>query len=563
MAESNIWKQALLRLRAAGDGNAQIAEIQHCGKFHLVSPSMVKSYYDTLLFIITNAFDEKSHNLAETELTRLISIINRHKTNKKWQHLLCNSGLPYTEMRCQFSTSLIKWLLETFPKKVEPLDAGLNIDIFQQLSQSALPGIEFHHTTQGRYNIWNRIKWLSGHYRNEAALEWLITLIDQQEWPPVLKDQLYDKLKIFVKWTLGPDEVGMSFNRLPVQSVYFQRTVKFKTTSLTILKTLVKEPLPLSLKEKEKLISVIRSSLAFHARETDPVTFSDPGETFLYEMGEGIQIALTGMIKERRLALESYIGYMVFKNGLPVSYGGGWIWGHRCKIGINIYPPFRGGDSNKLFCQIMRLYFQVYHVRRFVVKPYQFGKGNPEGLKSGAFWFYYKLGFRPVNAEIRKIADLEWEKIKSGDKYRTPLSLLKKFTACNKEWEPEITNYSFIDADKISIAITEMIKRRYKGDRKIAIEKSMLELKRFLGFKRLPNFTAVEKKVWHNWCLLFVCLQGTDSWTGTDRKKFQQLLESKSSGHERDFIHQLQEHKRLQVSIEAMLNDDNTRVSKK
>jgi hypothetical protein len=340
---------------------------------------------------------------------------------------------------------------------------------------------------------------------------------------------------------------------LPVQSVYFRRRLKYKTASLTILETPVKKPLSLSIAEKEKIISVLRSSLAFHARETDPVSFADTGETFLYEMGEGIQIVLTGMIKERRLALESYIGYMAFKNGIPVSYGGGWIWGHRCKIGINIYPPFRGGDSDTLFCQIMRLYFQVYHVRRFVVKPYQFGKGNPEGLKSGAFWFYYKLGFRPVNAEIRKLADLEWDKIKSGNKYRTPVSLLKKFTACNKEWEPEITHHSFFDADKISIAITEMIKRRFEGDRKIAIEKSMLELKRFLRLKRLPHITPVEKKVWHNWCLLFVCLPGTDSWNATDRKKFHQILETKSKGHEIDFIHQLQEHKYFWVSIEAML----------
>ena len=42
--------------------------------------------------------------------------------------------------------------------------------------------------------------------------------------------------------------------------------------------------------------------------------------------------------------------------------------------------------------------------QKFVVKPYQFGKGNPEGLKSGAFWFYYRLGFRPVRDDIREQA---------------------------------------------------------------------------------------------------------------------------------------------------------------
>jgi hypothetical protein len=104
----------------------------------------------------------------------------------------------------------------------------LNVDIFQQLSQSALPGI-VHHTTQGKYNIWNRIKWLSGHYRNSAALQWLINLIDQQDWTPVLKDQLYDRLKVFIIWKLIDDKAAISFTRWPVRSVFFKSSVKLKT----------------------------------------------------------------------------------------------------------------------------------------------------------------------------------------------------------------------------------------------------------------------------------------------------------------------------------------------
>ena len=34
---------------------------------------------------------------------------------------------------------------------------------------------------------------------------------------------------------------------------------------------------------------------------------------------------------------------------------------------------------------------------RFVVEPSQFGGTNKEGLLSGAFWFYYRLGFRPID----------------------------------------------------------------------------------------------------------------------------------------------------------------------
>lgn len=102
--------------------------------------------------------------------------------------------------------------------------------------------------------------------------------------------------------------------------------------------------------------------------------------------------------------MESYIGYLVLKNNIPVSYGGGWIFGERCQFGINILQSFRGGESGLIICEILRVYHQHFGVTRFVVKPYQFGLHNPEAIKTGAFWFYYKLGFRPENEQLKEQA---------------------------------------------------------------------------------------------------------------------------------------------------------------
>ena len=345
-------------------------------------------------------------------MQRLASVLKIHKDKNRWQYALSSSGLPYTEIRCQYSASLVQWLLETYPKHVVPVESGAPHEMFRELCQVALPGIEFHDTTQGQHNIWSRIRLLSRHQRNANSLQWLLDMIDQQDWPPLLKDQVYDRLKIFVCWKPTDEMVSRTFLRRPVSNVHYRNPVREKIDSLSILRRKVSKPLTLSGIEKTELVNMLRTSLALYARETDPVTFADPDETFLYDLGDGLQIALTGMVKERRLSLESYIGYMAFKNGLPVSYGGGWIWGHRCKIGINIYPPFRGGESDKLFCQILRLYFQVYTVRRFVVKPYQFGKGNPEGLKEQAhFGFTINSVSGRLMRDIKKMAESEWEKI--------------------------------------------------------------------------------------------------------------------------------------------------------
>ena len=39
----------------------------------------------------------------------------------------------------------------------------------------------------------------------------------------------------------------------------------------------------------------------------------------------------------------------------------------------------------------------------FTIVPYQLGDGNDEAIASGAWWFYYKLGFRPRDAATRRL----------------------------------------------------------------------------------------------------------------------------------------------------------------
>jgi len=41
------------------------------------------------------------------------------------------------------------------------------------------------------------------------------------------------------------------------------------------------------------------------------------------------------------------------------------------------------------------------------MRRYQVGWQNPEGIETGSFWFYYKLGFRPIDARVRELAAVE------------------------------------------------------------------------------------------------------------------------------------------------------------
>src|SRR6185436_9582461 len=109
-------------------------------------------------------------------------------------------------------------------------------------------------------------------------------------------------------------------------------------------------------------------------------------------------------------------------------YGGGWPFLGTCKIGVNIFAPFRGGESALLFGQVLRVYRQCFGVGRFVAEPSQFGGTNREGLRSGAFWFYYRLGFRPINRDAARRASDVWSRMAGQSGYRLSERQLRTFT---------------------------------------------------------------------------------------------------------------------------------------
>ncbi len=524
----------IYQLRKSADAKSRLEALRVCSKLYINNPVVLKEYHDTLLFLCAYPESIKLRELALSELGRLAQIV-KQQDGFRWQHTLSGSGLPYTELRCQYSRTLSAWLLKQFPGQVYPAESAADADTVKQIFQSLLPSIEFERSTHGDLNTWNRIKLLSGNYFDPPALKWLLELIEQKELPVLIKDQLYDNLKIYLGWKLNENSFNRSFISLPVKHIFCQTVSRRKINSCRLINKPISKPISLSGNERKNILGIARAALAFYYRETDPFTYASGNEVEAFEMGKGLTIALFGMEKERRLSLDSYIGFMAFKNGIPVSYGGGWLFGHRCKIGVNIYPSFRGGDSAWLFCQVLRLYYQHYNVHRFVVKPYQFGKGNPEGLKSGAFWFYYKIGFRPVNESIRAIAAEEWRKLQSDKSYRTAVSVLKSFTACNKEWVVHKKSIADPPARDLSILITNTIRQQFGGDREKAIKAGSRALKSILKPANISELTTI-REAWENWSLLFITHSLTKKWTETNRRQWLHLLQLKSRGKERDFV---------------------------
>src|SRR5204863_1254720 len=155
-------------------------------------------------------------------------------------------------------------------------------------------------------------------------------------------------------------------------------------------------------------------------------TYADAVRVIKAEFGRGTVVYVVGVPPGNRLPLRAYHAAMMFKNGVPIGYFEGLSFFERMESGFNLYYTFRDGETAWLYARTLNVMHHFTGATAFSLDPYQIGYENEEGIESGAFWFYRKLGFRPTRREVLKLALREEEKIAKRKGYRTPAATLRR-----------------------------------------------------------------------------------------------------------------------------------------
>src|SRR5258705_1170544 len=209
--------------------------------------------------------------------------------------------------------------------------------------------------------------------------------------------------------------------------IHDQQSIQGREISLVT--ELSSPPIPiqnLSRDEGQKILDLARETSAVRYRELHGFTYGDARRVLKAELGRGTEVFVTGVPVEARLPLRAYHAALIFKNGVPGAYFEGLSICERIESGFNLYYTLRHGETAWLYARILRLMRQLLGVTVFSIDPYQVGHENEEGIESGAFWFYRKLGFRPVSQELMKLTEAEEQKVAETPGYRTPARTLKR-----------------------------------------------------------------------------------------------------------------------------------------
>ena len=396
--------------------------------------------HETLLFL--RAYPQGASVLSQVEKTlrTLARVVPKLRDKDLDLSPLDNpevSGIAGTRVTSNFSYVIVCWLVAKYPKQLSiDWDWFEEEDRFGATMPRFMPLLEEEAMVEAHVPYRD---WLRAARRRENEVAWLIGQFESMNVSENVKSELYDSLKLHLTWRFGfrSSRTGM---KLPVSKVFFHNQPLIQRRDISLSVELLSPPIPIEEVSRAlgaKILDIARETSAVRYRELHGFTYGDSRRVLKASLGRGTEAFVIGVPPEHRLPLRAYHAALIFKNGVPVAYFEGLSLFERMESGFNLYYTFRDGETAWLYARILRLMRQLLGVTVFSIEPYQIGHENEEGIESGAFWFYRKLGFRPVRPELMKLTLSEEQKIAARRDYRTSARTLRRLAAGHLLFELE------------------------------------------------------------------------------------------------------------------------------
>jgi len=464
------------------------------------------------------------------------------------------SGIAGTIMEDTPSFDVARWLVRRMPGQVEI--AWDNYEPGRELGTTGprfLPLLEDDANVEADTPFERWLQTASG--KKSATARWLIEGFESLPLPDQQKAELYESLRIPLRWNLGNSRITRTRNWKPAKKVFYHQSPFISRSQVSLSEELAKRPPALkrlSLQEGQAVVEQIREIMLVRYRELYGTTLADPRSVVRVDLGDykaarGIELFLWNLPPDRRLPLRAYVAGLTLKNGVPINYIEAIGLCEWMEVGFNTFYTFRGGEAGWIYAQVLRSLCHLMGTTVVSVYPYQLGHENDEALESGAFWFYRKLGFRPGKPELMKLVQQEEKKIAADPKYRTRARTLKRLASGHVFYDlpgTEVGAWDGFSTRNIGLRVNEGMARDFDGDSTRMRAHCVRSLERRLGV-RTRSWKPLEKAAFENFAL--VLGDGTElhRWQEKEKRDLIDLILAKSKPDEMRYLHLSQKHSRL------------------
>jgi hypothetical protein len=534
-----------------GTAAAKLALLDALGRRPLPTASAVLRFHECLAYL--RAYPDDGRVLARAEA--LLAAFSRRSDLRRRREELADSGVAGTAITYAYYFPTARWLARKWPDRLR-----VDWESFEHrdrlvgqlpllLPYSESPALDYLEIDPRRW-----IERLKGPRETDGTF--LVRRFERFPGDEFARQAAFEENDPVLRLEPGPDTPSRTLARYARSPVVFQRRPldRARPDLRIAIAGGPRRVRAVSPGDGEKLIDLARGAMITRARDLDVFMHADPRDVRLVEFGDGLQFAAMGMVPERRLLLETVTGFLTLKNGVPLGYVLSSTLFRSSEVAYNVFETFRGGESAAIFGKVLAMIRALFGADTFTLDPYQLGYGNQEGLRSGAWWFYYKLGFRPDHPEARRIVRRELALMKKSPGRRTPLGTLETLAShpVFYEWSGARREVlGRIDLGAIGGAVSRTLaaygSAREEGIRDCADRAALL-----LGVRSFRGWTAGERLAWERWGPVVASLRGVERWPAGDRKALGAVIRAKGGRREAEFVRLFDAHPRLGSALLAL-----------
>jgi hypothetical protein len=469
-----------------------------------------------------------------------------------------NSGIAGTDIVYQFGAPTARWLAAEFGPRLtiawDAIDDRSRIPGHLLLAARAaeVPGFDEPPIADPR-------AWLGRLRGRETDAVFVVGNLARIEASELVRDRLFDDLNLAFRLdgrAARPSRTAARWPRAPV-TIAPHRATPSRRPDLRLESR--RRPLSIreaSASEAREIIALAHESMVTRERDLDAFASADERDVRIVEWERGLQFACLGVQPSRRFLLEAVYAFLVLQNGVPVGYALASALFGSSEIAFNLFETFRGGQTAWIYVRLAATTRTLFGSDTFVVYPFQLGHENDEGLRSGAWWFYFKLGFRPREPGLAPVVDREAARVARDASYRTPLSTLRQlvrhhlFFSFGRVREDAI---GVLPTERIGLAVTAFLNESFGTDRVAAEEACCDRAASLLGLRRWRTLRGGEGLLWRRWAPLVCALDGVDRWPARDRMALLQAIRAKGSAREANAVALLTAHRGFRRALRRLL----------
>ncbi len=548
MPRRGLTPEAALRALARGRdsyGDAAAAHKRVClaqlAGARLRTAAQVRRLHELLCFL--RAYPDDARVLAAVE--SMLARFDRRADLRAHREALAHSGIAGTTSWFPYFWPTARWLAACWPRQLRfdrnDAEARRALARAMPLLVSPLEAAALRELKLDGYAAVDRLR-----RRGERDAVFLVGRVAALAGDDFTREAFYDAINPSCELLPGRDTPSRSREKFGAAPVAFRSAPARR--GRPELRAEMRRP-PLSLRrlppaDGEGLIDLARGAMVVRCRDLDAFAYGNAADAWLVDDGGGLAFGLSGVVRERRAPIAAIYGGLMLASGVPIGYLQADIVGRSAALSFNTFETFRGGDTAFVFARLLAALRHVFGVDAFSIEPYQLGQGNDEGISSGAWWFYFKLGFRPRVAAAQRLAGAEQARLRRQPAHRSSAATLRQLAAHPLFFDLERGRRTPLPPlAAIGLRVARLLAER-DPDRRRAHDSVQREAATMLGLRSPRQLNGDERRAFAIFAPLLL-LADAARWPLAQRRAALALIRAKAAQSELDYARQLAAHRRF------------------